>query len=211
LPIRATEWITSSLARHLNIPVPDFAPILNPENDEILFGSKGTWGTASEVEVRTLLTTPQFYDKAVGGEPPWIGAYLSRLYAFDLFVANPDRQLCNFLLVPGEGVRRLLAFDFASANLAEWGGTNFPVAQAATISVGRQLRKLHQFDLKTANEMLDWIAAIPDSVIEGFLSVMPDEWLSEQGKGRISGLWSSGAVGDRLAALRNGIENESLL
>jgi hypothetical protein len=211
LPIRATEWFATSLAQHLNIPVPDFAPILNPENGEVLFGSKGTWGTASDVAVKTFLTTPQSYDGAIGGETPWLGSHLSRLYVYDLFVGNPDRQLCNFLLVSESGVRRLLAFDFASANLSELGGANFPVAQSPTISVGRQLRKLHGFDPKSATEMLDWIVAVPDTVVEKVLATMPEDWLSESEKGRISGLWSDGTIGTRLAALRSGLEDESLL
>lgn len=212
LPIRATEWFATSLASHLNIPVPDFAPIENPENGEVLFGSKGSWGTASDVEVRTFLTTPsRVFDKAVGGDLPWLGSYLSRLYVFDLFIANPDRQLTNFLLVAGAGFRRLLAFDFASADLRELGGTNFPVAKSQTISVGRLLRSLHQFDPRSAREMLDWIGAVPDSAVQSILLSMPDEWMSESEKGRISGLWSDGKIGDRLAALRSGIEDGTLL
>lgn len=211
LPIRATEWFSTALAQHLGIPVPDFAQILNPENGEVLFGSKASWGTASEVEAKTFLTTLQIYDKAVGGDPPWLGSYLSRLFVLDLFLANPDRQLCNFLLIPGSGVRSLLAFDFASADLRHLEGTNFPIALSQTMFVGRHLRQLHGFDLPSAREMLDWIAAVSESFIASVLSSMPDDWLSEQEKGKISGIWSNGTVGDRVAALRSGIEDGTLL
>lgn len=210
-PIRATEWFLTALADHLNIPVPDFAPILNPYTNEVLFGSKGTWGTATEFEAQTFLTTVQIYDGAVGGDLPWLSSYLSRLYVYDLFIANSDRQLCNFLLLSGSGYRSLLAFDFASADLGALKTVDFPIAKSQTMFVGRELRKLHGFDPKSAAEMLDWIGAVPDSVVDGILALMPDDWLSETEKGKISGLWSDGTIGDRLAALRNGIGNGSLL
>ncbi len=210
-PIRATEWMFSSLASHLNIPVPDFAPIRNPENNEVLFGSRGTWGTASEMEVRTFLTTPVIFDKAVSATPPWLTSYLSRLYVYDLFAANPDRQMANFLLVPASGSRQLLAFDFASSDLNQLATPHFSIANSQTLFVGKHLRNLQGFDPKAAIEMCDWIDAVPASVVMGFLSSMPDDWMTEDEKGKISDHWSNGAVGERLVALRRGIRDESLL
>jgi len=212
LPLRATEWFATSLASTIGIAVPDFAPIRNPENEEVVFGSKGTWNTAPEFEVKTFLMMPQIADKAIlGNVAPWLGAYLSRLYALDLFLANPDRQLCNFLLVPQGSSKRLLAFDFASADLRELSGTNFPVAGTQTLFVGRQLRSLHPFELTSAYEALEMIRTVPESVVLGILSSMPDGWLSDEEKGKISGLWSDGTVEVRLAALRSGLGDGSLL
>ena len=210
-PLRATEWLASSLAMHLKIPVPDFAPIRNPMNGDVLFGSKGVWGTASPFEAATFLTTPPNQDKAMGDAYPWLSPYLSRLYVYDLFMGNPDRQLCNFLLVQDSGVKQLLAYDFASAKLDSLGITNFSIAETQTLQVGRSLRKLRAFNHASAIEMIDLIEAVPASMVHSFFATMPSDWLTDDDRGEICGFWSNGRVGERLAALRNGISDESLL
>lgn len=210
-PLRATEWFFSSLANHLNIAVPDFAPIMDPRNKEVLFGSRGVWGTAQGVEVNTFLTTPQINDRAISAATPWLVSYLARLYAFDLFASNPDRQLVNFLMVPQGGARRLLAFDFASADLRKISSDIFDVADTPTLTLGRRLRSLHGFDLESALEMLDWIAAVSGSAIESIVDSMPADWLEGHEKGRLCENWSSGGHRNRIAALRSGLRDESLL
>lgn len=210
-PLRATEWFCTSLANHLGIPVPDFAPVLNPENNDVLFGSKGIWQTASAFEVQTFLTTPPTRDRAIGDPYAWLGRYLSQLYALDVFLANPDRQIVNYLLIPGVGYRTLLAFDFASSDLRELSGSNFPIAGTKTLSVGRQLRKLRPFDKASAFELIDRIEAIPATVVDGFFASMPDDWMTESERGEISDRWSDQRIRKRLAALRGGISDESLL
>lgn len=210
-PVRATEWICGSLASHLGLSVPDFAPVLNPESGEILFGSKGEWGTAPEFEAKTFLTTPQISDIAISSESSWLGSYLSRVYAFDMFVGNPDRQFCNFLLVRGSGHRTLLVFDHASANLKNLTDDNFPIADTPTVSVGKMLRQLHGFDQDAAMEMLNNIGAVPAGKILSICEGLPEEWLSEKQKGKIVDGWSDGTIGDRLAALRSGLIDGSLL
>ena len=129
----------------------------------------------------------------------------------DLFPANPDRQAINFLLVPGGGFRRLIAFDFASANMAMLGATNFSIASTQTLSVGRLLRTRQGFFRDSAFEMIDRISAVPASVIEGIFESMPAEWLTSEQKRGICEPWSNGMVGGRLEALRKGIGDDSLL
>lgn len=210
-PLRAAEWFFTSLAQHLNIPSPDFSALRNPANGEVLFGSKEHWGTEQGFAVQTFLTTPQIADRAVGAGKPWLASYLSRLYVFDLFVGNPDRQLSNFLLQSGFGTRRLLAFDYASADLWNLSSRDFHVAETPTLLVGRRLRALHGFDAESAAEMLDWISAVPRTVAESIVESMPDDWLTGLQKGKICDHWSDGGIGIRLAALRSGLRDESLL
>lgn len=210
-PLRATEWFFSSLAQHLNIAVPDFAPVRDPRNEEVLFGSRHVWGTAQSVQVSTFLTTPQIDDRAISTAKPWLISYLARLYAFDLFASNPDRQLVNFLIESRGGAPRLLAFDFASADLQKISSDIFDIAGTATLTLGRRLRSLHGFDLASALEMLDWIAAVSGSAIESIVDSMPEDWLGGNEKGRLSEIWSSGGHQIRIAALRSGLRDESLL
>lgn len=210
-PLRATEWFCTSLAGHLNFAVPDFAAIRNPENDEILFGSKETWGTSNGFAVQTFLTAKPSFDPAVGDPYAWLGSYLSRLYVFDVFVGNPDRQISNFLLANGSGNRTLLAFDFASSELQLLGTTNFLVADTPTMFVGRQLRKLRPFDMQSALELTDWIERCSPQAIEAIFTSMPTEWMPDNERGKIVDLWSTGMVKVRLDALRRGLGNGSLL
>lgn len=211
MPLPAIEWFCSNLASHLGIPVPDFAQIRNPENEEVLFGSKQVWGTAGPFEAQTFLTTPSNYDPAIGDPYSWLGPYLSRLYAFDLFIGNPDRQVSNFLLTDASRAKKLIAFDFASADFRLMHETNFPIAETQTLSVGRQVRRVRKFDTDSALELIDRIAAIPITVIEGILTSMAENWMSENRKGEICEHWQKDRVQKRLAALRSGVRDESLL
>lgn len=194
----ATEWFYTHLAAHLGIAVPDCARIHNPENDELLFGSKETFGTADRFEAQTLLLTSPNRDPAIGDPYPWLGSYLSRLYAFDLLIGNPDRQLVNYLLVNEGRGRRLLAYDFASSQLEFGSAANFEVADSKTMFVGRQLRKLRAFDLESAFELLDRVKAVPLSEVEGILRSIPQEWISDEFRGRVHEQWQKGSCGTEL-------------
>lgn len=208
-PVCATEWFCTSLAQHLAIPVPDFGVVACPYTGDLIWGSKNAGDVAGRFELDDFLQTPP----ADGVHSPfaWLGRYLSGLYVLDLFVGNPDRQACNFLLAKAGGARRLLAFDFASARLDGIGGTTFPLEASKTFSVGRALRAQQGFFQDSAAEMLDRIGAVPVAVIRGVVESMPDDWLTGEQKRGICELWSNGKVGDRLQALRRGIKDESLL
>lgn len=207
----ATEWFYTSLASLLGIAVPDFVQIRNPENGELLFGSKESWGTADRFEVETLLTTPPNADPAIGDPYPWLSSYLSRLYAFDLLIGNGDRHLANYLLVRGQAGRQLLAFDFASAELESGAISHFAIAESRTLFVGRQLRKLRVFDGRSAAQLINQAHAIPLADIEAILTGIPAEWLSNERRGRVYEQWSTGNVADRLEALQRGLTDGSLL
>jgi hypothetical protein len=208
--VRAAEWICTSLATYLNIPVPDFA-FLRTADGETLFGSREEWDTASQFEAETFLTSPTMVDPAIGDPHAWLGPYLSKLYAFDLFVSNPDRQICNFLLSRDAGTRRLLAFDFAASNLADVGSANFSIARTNTLFVGRRWRAIRRFDSARAGELLDWLADISLATIEGIVEPMPADWLSSVEREKFLESWSSGASKIRLDALRRGLSDGTLL
>ena len=211
IAVCATEWFYTHLAAHLGIAVPDCAKIYNPENGEVLFGSKETFGTADRFEAQTLLLTPPARDPAIGDPYPWLGSYLSRLFAFDLLIGNPDRQLVNYLLVNEGRARRLLAYDFASSRLEFSSAANFDVADTQTMFVGRRLRKLRAFDPESAFELLDRVKAVPLSEVESILSSVPQEWISDELRERVHEQWQKGVVRGRVEALRAGLKNGSLL
>lgn len=207
--IRATEWFLTQLARHLGIVTPTPAILEDPISGTTAFGSLKVAGPASEFEARKFLTTPR---KGELGQPSeWPGAYLSGLYAFDLFAGNPDRCHENFFVLNEGLARRLCAFDFASSQLKGMASRQFPVASDATVRIGKFLRRQHGFFPGAANEMIDRIAAVPVDTIAGILKPMPDDWMGTEQREGICELWSARRLGGRLMALRTGLADESLL
>lgn len=208
-PTRATEWICTSLAKHLGILVPDFAVLIDPSTGETFFGSKEVWGTASTFDAQTYLTTP--FDPITGDPTPWLAAYLSRLTVLDIFTGNIDRQICNFLLVSDGRSRRLLAFDFGESDLSQFSTTNFPIAQTQTMFVGRRFRAIRSFDMMSAQSAINELSAISPEIFESIIGPVPEDWLSRDNREKLVEHWRSGAHKVRLDALRRGLKDGSLL
>lgn len=208
-PIRVREWLFTNLARHVGIVTPECAVLERPETGETFFGSLQVASPAGPFEVQSFLSATQRDE--LGQPSGWLGSYLSGLCAYDLFCANPDRGFGNFLLSNEGFTKRLCAFDFGSASLRALRTTNFPVAPDATVRIGRVLRHRHGFFPRSAIEMVDRLAAVPEETIAGLLKHMPDDWMTAEDRGSIAGLWSRNRLGERLSALRSGIADESLL
>jgi hypothetical protein len=204
--VRATEMFATRLAGHVNIATP-FCSVVEMEDGSTLFGSLGHDSVADEFEVRDFLSRPQLDE--LGGRSPWLGRSLAALYAFDLFLGNPDRSLRNFILE--SDTRRLCAYDFADAQLSNLSHQRFPVGDCPTISVGRFLRSVHGFERTAAFEMIDHLGAVPVDVIRLILKEMPDDWMPADQREGLCDVWGSQQWGDRLSTLRVGIGNGSLL
>ncbi|PAV92612.1 hypothetical protein WR25_06382 [Diploscapter pachys] len=207
--IRATEWFFTHLAHHVGFATPECAIVERRDANTSFFGSRQIASPASAMELHNLLMTPQRGE--LGQPSSWPGAYLSQLYAFDLFAGNWDRSIQNFLLQNEGFTRRLCVFDFASCSLEGLAAIKFPVASDPTVRIGKFLRLRHGFFPKAAIEMIDRLAAIPAETITRFLSLMPDDWMSAEQKESICELWSKHQIASRLAALRSGLGDESLL
>lgn len=207
--IRAAEWFFTSLAQHVGIVTPAFAVIEDRESGQTTFGSLVVESPASDFDTRRFLSTRG--QNELGQPSEWPGAYLSGLYALDMFAGNGDRGANNFMLVQDGMNRRLCAFDFASARLIGLDGRTFPGAMTATVKYGRFLRHQHGFHSSSANEMVDRIAAVPSETIAGFLKSMPEDWMGVEQREKICELWSKGRFGGRLLALRTGLADGTLL
>ena len=197
--VRAIEWFATSLAKHLRISVAE-AAIIEDDDGQTYFGSRSPTSLADEVEVQRYLGTP-----ATGelGQPiPWLGQYLAQLFAFDMFIDNPDRNLRNFIIDRDGGGPRLQAIDFASARLMNFSVERFPIESENTVWVGRIVRGTHGAHLSAALEMLDWIAAVPFDAVETIIGQMPDDWLNLDQREGLRGIWSDGRRNDRIARLR---------
>lgn len=147
----------------------------------------------------------------LGRPSGWLGAYLARVYAVDLFLGNWDRHRANFILrLEGVGAR-LCAFDFGETDLRGLAGLQFPIASSATVQLGRFLRQRHGFILSGADEALDKLENVPSHLIASILESMPADWMDVKQRDDISELWSSHRIEARLHALRSGLTDGSLL
>lgn len=207
-PARATEWFGQCLAKHIGISVPEFT-VIEDNDGETYFGSLSHTSTASQTHLTSFLLKPNVDE--LRRRLPWPGRYLSGLYSLDMFLANPDRDFTNFVLVQEGSVSRLCAIDFAAADLVQLTGQQFPIAHTRTVLVGKILRDRHGFFADSALEMVDRIAAVPRQVVEGFVGEIPADWLSEPRRKEICAGWSGPSFQNRLSALRAGIKDGSLL
>lgn len=173
-PIRATEMLCTRLAGHSGILTPHCA-VMEDDNGETYFGSLSPLSPAGTFEVRSALMTKATSE--LGSPDPWLGSYLSSLYALDLALANPDRSIANFLMDAAD--RQLRAFDFASADLKKLATDRFSIEGTNTLSVGRVLRLKHGFDLDAALEMVKRLEATPVKVFRRFLGELPSGWMAQ--------------------------------
>ena len=199
LPIRAVEWLCTSLAEHLGIAVAAHA-IIEDENGETYFGSRSPASLADDTEVARMLSTPATGE--LGQPVSWLGQHLARLRAFDLFIDNPDRSVRNFIIDRDGGFSRLCAIDFASSRLLKLPTERFPIAAEPTIFVGNMMQRTHGSCAESALEMIDRIRAVPTSTIESFFKGLPEEWLAHDQRGMLYEYWSSDKKQNRLELLR---------
>lgn len=202
--IRATEMLCTRIAGHAGILTPHCAVIDDDESGETFFGSLKLDSPAGQFEVRRALMTKL----DLGGPSPWLGSYLSSIYAFDLAFGNTDRSRVNFLMDLRD--RQLRAYDFAHADLGKLATDRFDIEGSNTLSVGRELRLIHGFDVEAAVEMVRRLEAIPVKVVESYLKEMPGDWLAKGEGESLCEHWEN-RLGARLAALSAGLSDGSLL
>lgn len=203
--IRALEMLSTRIAGEVGILTPECAVVEN-DHGHTFFGSFGAVHGAADFEVQNYLTTQELNE--FGGPEPWLKRYVSGLYAFDLFIGNPDRNKRNFVMALDD--RHLRAMDFASGDLKIWAAERISIENTNTLSLGRMLRKIHGFDVSAALEIAKRIEGIPVNAIRRFLAELPADWLNEmEGESLCEG-WEH-KLGARLAALSAGLRDGSLL
>jgi hypothetical protein len=206
--VRASEWICTHIAEEVRVGAP--APmVVELASGGLVFGSRRIAGSADITITAAYLTSQTVSNLSPASTG--LGPILSGIYALDLFLHNDDRHLGNYLSVDDNGVRRLYAFDFSRALFWAWPWSGFPPKGCNTRICGEVLRALHGFDTVAATAIIDRIAALPLSTVEGFMNRMPSDWLTEQKRSDFSIWWENGARQQRLDALRAGISDGSLL
>jgi len=202
------DWVCTRLGSHVGIATAECAVVEDGEG-ETYFGSCQHKSTALHFTVDNFLRTPRRGE--LGQPSEWPGRYLSQLYVLDLFLHNSDRDIPNFVLHSEGRNLRLCAIDFAASDLTALSARHFPIAHGRTFLVGKLLRHTHGFFEDSALEMIDRIAAVPTSLVAGLLAEIPPDWASHTQKEGICEAWQSSQMQQRLAGLRAGIKDGSLL
>ncbi len=130
-------------------------------------------------------------------------ADISRIYALDLFVANDDRHLNNFLFRDQTlaGQRTVIAMDFSRGLLIRgWPSDPVPMPMGSnTMRQIQALKVLGIWDAAAATLTLNSIATVTASEAEHWLKAMPRAWLATSRIDAIVQWWDSPAFGQRLA------------
>ena len=204
--VRATEWIATSLARHLGIPIAEFS-IVEDDDGGTYFGSRSPERClSSRFELDDHIR--RSHRDETGRPLPWIGQFFAKVWAYDLFICNPDRDLQNFILDQDGGFGVLKAIDFASASLIPFPDRKMLIESNPTVIVGGTIRARFGSHKPVAFEMLDRISSVPDVVLVSFVKQMSEDWLSEDQAGRFLEVWSNGKVQERVKELKALIEHE---
>ncbi len=136
---------------------------------------------------------------------------MAQVLVLDAFLQNPDRGLQNFLLVRHGTMQQICVIDFAKADLDALTSLSFPVANSTTAAVGREMRAVHGDCRDSALEMVDRIGATPKDAFMRFVGETPEEWLTQEQRGRLDEAWSSSGFCERLDALRARLKDGTLV
>ncbi|MGV8937154.1 MAG: HipA family kinase [Allorhizobium sp.] len=178
----ANEWVCTSLAEFLHIPVAP-SKILQLPDGELVFGTAVIEPRLSDFEAGKL-----HFSNALRNEisTPELRSILSSTYVFDLFVGNYDRHSENFIFSlesingSNEKIARVRAIDYDAAKILENANFELPLyVHTNTVSVGRQIRQSHGFDIGAATNTLSRIQKGGSVMIDRAMFGMPEQWLSK--------------------------------
>ncbi|ESX85518.1 HipA family kinase [Mesorhizobium sp. LSHC412B00] len=177
----ATEWICTSFARSLNLPVPPMKVLQTP-GGALVFGSQAITHCMSDLEASMLLL-----DGPGNLNVPGIRNLLSATYAFDQLIYNPDRHDHNFLfqragLIDGQEIANLHIIDFGSSTILNDNSIVGLAQGMPTVQVGKKIRKVHGFSVEFARSFLDRFHKGRALICDNAMIGLPTEWLSKNAR-----------------------------
>lgn len=199
--IPATELFCYELARLIELPTPNYDLILM-RDESLAFGSLWEGG------VHKISDQNQVIDILTGKKPiRELSRFLSRVYAFDLFINNIDRHFGNYLFRESYNSMIGLAFDYSRAwyEVNAYGYESLEDESTKTRVCHNIIREFKKYDRKAAVETLDKISEIKKADIANLLSKIPDCWLSNEVKDEVVFWWESEHMADRLMKLKGGV------
>ncbi|NMZ68852.1 hypothetical protein SAMN05216370_0883 [Pseudomonas peli] len=198
--IPASEFFCYELAYRVTIPTPNWAYI-NLTDGDLGFGSAWEGGVKS---FSPALVLQILHNKIKVSN---LKVFLSRLYAFDLFVNNVDRHWGNYIWREGYDQNLIaLAFDFSRACF-EVGHTGYDALRPGcnTQESFKLINLTLNYDRSEALRCLDIIASITASEIEDMISEIPTTWMTDKDKTSYIDWWGSQARLDRIVMIKGNI------
>jgi hypothetical protein len=199
--VPASELLCYELAYRVTIPTPNWAYI-NLADGDTGFGSIWEGGVMNVNHISQVLQILQYQIKVNN-----LKNFLSRLYAFDIFVNNDDRHWGNYLWRESFDKSFIaLAFDFSRACF-ETGHDGYDALHpdCNTQKSFTLINLTMNYDRAEAIQCLDAILRIPIEDIEEILNSMPPSWMSTKEKSNYIKWWSSSARAERIEIIRGKI------
>lgn len=209
-----SEWFCTELAETIGIASPGYNVVEMPDGSTA-FGSRWEGGVIKPS--RGALAGGNWWEKVKGGEINLddIKGALSRIYAFDHFIHNPDRHCDNFIARDQHGGVALLANDYSRA----WLCCGFPLPALPmpvnnTVSAQRWLKNYwsaNYIDKDESKIVLDKLRLVSIENVKRIVNGHPDSWLQQSEKDAIFSWWDSKAKLERLDDIYKGISDGSYL
>ncbi len=140
------------------------------------------------------------------------GIFLSRIFAYDVFIANWDRHPGNYLVInDGSGALTVFAIDFSHVTvhpgLCEQARDPLQFPNNATRAMFGQIVSPYGFDAASALETVERLRDLPAVAVEAMLTAMPDEWLSIADRQSVAAWWSGPERKIRADLVEQGLKN----
>lgn len=199
--IPASELFCYELARLLDIPTPNY-DLVTMRDGTLAFGSVWEGGVHHIDDQNRLIAI-------LTGVTPVrdLKLFLSRVYAYDLFINNLDRHLNNYLF--RESYKSLigLAFDYSRAwyEVGAYGYESMDDKKCKTQLCHQLINECGNYEREAAVKLLDRILNIEHTAIERILKMIPDDWLEDNVKKEIITWWGSQNMADRISKLKGGV------
>jgi hypothetical protein len=206
-----SEWFCTLLAQAIGIASAPCA-ILNMLDGTTAFGSRWEGGVLNQ-----STAAGYWWEKVKSGEIPLdnIRGTLSRIYAFDNFVFNPDRHCGNFIVREQRNGFAVLANDYSRAWLCNgMPPPALPMTGNNTINSQRWLTQFWNMKYvqpSEANIALDKIRSVEVTSIERILEGHPQDWLTEKERDNIFKWWGTKEMFSRLDGISKGVADGSYL
>ncbi len=177
------EWVGYHFCRELMIATPEFTVLQYRDGEgPPAFGSKIASTSQIEEDPGSIAVSNYFHGHTVA---------LSRTYALDAFLINPDRHARNFLMTkPPVGPATLQAFDFSRAWLRT--GEPFGNEECMRDSRTQQWWKVFKRSQSCSVDQptLDRIAAMGEAWLADVLSGCPIEWKTGFNEAAVLDFWA---------------------
>ena len=196
-----TELFSYELARELSIATPNYA-LIKLRDQSIGFGSEWEGGVLILRESSKVLDVLNGSTQVRG-----LKAFLSRVFALDLFLNNIDRHFGNYIFRDSYSGVIALAYDFSRAWYAfkPYGYESISDSTANTFVCHKLICTTNNFDASIALATLNEIKNINVEVINRILSNAPNEWLPEDTRKEILDWWGSQDMENRITHLKSRI------